>query len=202
MDRVSESGQLTKGVTPGKLPLIPAGAAADVNASMLMHIGTASGHHTASRSRKSTAKAESRRSAEDPEEFGIFRRLCDAILSEVRELGISKHDQPLPDDWRGAAAEIETLLEKLYSVQWGKPEALKRVVSAILFQIANAEWDGRHVLFLDETIRRLRVRYAIDSSAVDECQEDARQNKLDSFRGTLAEPKVLKRFKIVEDAAE
>ncbi|MDB5312086.1 MAG: hypothetical protein JWO38_6288 [Gemmataceae bacterium] len=139
---------------------------------------------------------------EDPALYKRFRRLCDSILSEVRELEASISEGRLPDDWLGSAAEIEALLEQLYDVPWGQRDALKGVVTAILFQVVNADWHPNHVMFLKDMISRLRSRYSIDQTAVKECAESVRLYELDQFRGTATKPMVRTHYKIVEDTGE
>jgi hypothetical protein len=87
----------------------------------------------------------------------------------------------------------------LYETPWGHAEALQRVVVEVQAQVNNAPLDGRHVQFLADVFRNLRVRYLIDPSAVEEVQESVERHHLDPFRGTVSEPVVRKRYKLVED---
>lgn len=128
-----------------------------------------------------------------------FRRICDAVLTEIGQLQELLAGDQLIGDWFGPVVEIEALLEKLYDTPWGEAEALKRIVVSIQAQINNSPLDGRHVRFLTEVFRNLRVRYLIDSIAVDEVQHAVKRHGLDLFRGTVSEPVVRKRYMIVED---
>ena len=133
--------------------------------------------------------------------YPVFRRICDAILTEIGQLQEFLNGDRLVGDWFGPVVEIEALLEQLYDTPWGEAESLKRIVVAIQAQINNSTLDHRHVSFLTDVFRNLRVRYLIDSAAVDEVLRAVQQHKLDLFRGTVSEPIIQKRFKIVEDTA-
>jgi len=138
----------------------------------------------------------------DEREYKKFRTRCDGILTEVRELEASLARNSFADNWVGPAAEIEMLLEDLYDTRWGKSESLKRVVVKLQAQLNNARWDHRHVAFLKEVLRGLRVRYSIDETAVREVAEAVTRHGLDPFRGSLSASETLKRLKIVEEVVE
>ncbi len=138
----------------------------------------------------------------DERDYKKFRTLCDGILAEVRELESMLARNSFADTWVGSAAEIEVLLEDLYDAKWGKVDCLKRVVAKLQAQLNNARWDARHVAFLDDVFRGLRVRYSIDDTAVREIAEAVARHGLDPFRGSLSDSGTSKRLKIVEDTAE
>ena len=93
---------------------------------------------------------------------------------------------------------MEQLLRDLYKCPWGKDECLKRIVVALRSQIGNAVWTRSHVAFLDEALRLVRGRYVVDESAVREVMSLVTRHGLDKYRGTISEPAVRKRYKIVE----
>jgi hypothetical protein len=141
------------------------------------------------------------RSSPPDYQLPLFRRICDAILTETSQLQEVLVGDQLGADKFGPVVEIEALLEQLYDTPWGEAESLKRIVVAIQAQIHNSTLDTRHLSFLTEVFHNLRVRSQIDSAAVEEVQCAAKRHKLDLFRGTVSEPVVLKRYKIVEDTA-
>src|ERR1700722_8530604 len=77
--------------------------------------------------------------------YPTFRRLCDAIYNELGRVSAFMVDDKVSDQGSEVVAEIESLLEKLYSCPFGEGESLKRVVVAIQSQVNNAEWDNRHI---------------------------------------------------------
>jgi hypothetical protein len=131
-----------------------------------------------------------------------FRRTCDNILVQVNELRqlVGPGDGlDLADGWEGPAVEIRSLLLILRGVKWGQSDSLKRWVTAVIFQVSNVKLDARHVGFLYEATRALRIRYAVDSSAVDECVEILKRHGLDPFRGVTSMTDVATRYKVVKE---
>ena len=127
-----------------------------------------------------------------------FRRLCDEIINELSQIDEFFIGDEVSDEGLEVVVEIEELLERLYSCPYGKGESLKRVVVAIQTQVNNAQWARRHVEFLKEVIRFMRVRFLVDEAAVDHCYELIKAHDLDEFRGTVSEPQVVKHYRIEE----
>jgi hypothetical protein len=98
--------------------------------------------------------------------------------------------------------EVEVLLEELYACKYGQGESLKRVVVAVQSQVNNARWDRKHVEFLRDVVRFLRVRYLVDEATVEACYEMMKARGLDPFRGSICEPRVVKRYRIEEVAED
>ena len=130
--------------------------------------------------------------------YRIFRRLCDDIFNELRRIDAFIIEEKVSDEGAEVVTEIEALLERLYDCGYGQGESLKRAVVAVQSQVNNARWDRRHVEFLREFVRYLRVRYLVDEAAVNVCYEIMKAQGLDPFRGTICEPSVLKRYRIEE----
>ena len=118
----------------------------------------------------------------------VLCQICDAILTEIGQLQELMTGDQLVGDWFGLVVEIQALLEQLYDTPWGEAESLKRIVVAIQAQINNAPLDGRHVSFLTDVFRNLRVLHLINSAAVNEVLNAVKRHKLDLFRGTVSEP--------------
>ncbi len=127
-----------------------------------------------------------------------FRRLCDNILDELRCIGPYLVDGEVSDEGGAVVAEIEMLLERLYACPYGDGEYLKRAVVAVQSQVNNSRWDKRHVAFLEDVFRFLRVRYLIDDAVIDTCFALMKTHDLDPFRGTICTPRVAKRYRIEE----
>ena len=135
---------------------------------------------------------------EGSEEYALFRRICDDLTSEVNSLNDFLVDGKVAEEGSGTVVEIEYLLERLYDCNWGGDEILQRAVVAIQSQVNNAHWTTRHVEFFRDVLRFLRARYVLSESTIDECYEMIEKHGLDPFRGTLSEPEVVKRYRIVE----
>ncbi len=132
--------------------------------------------------------------------YAELRRVCDAILTQVRELkSLVDEKGVLSDGWEGPVIEIKALLMSLRGVKWGNGDSLKRWITTLWFQIANATWDARHVALLLDATQSLRVRYVVDSSTVDECVRFVKKHGLDPFRATATTPEVKTRYKTVPE---
>lgn len=132
------------------------------------------------------------------EEYALFRRICDDLVSEVDAISDFVVDGKVTEEGLGAVVEIEHLLDRLYGCNWGQDEILQRAVVAIQSQVNNAHWTTRHVEFLTDVLRFLRARYVLSESTIDECYVMIEKHGLDPFRGTVSEPEVVKRYRIIE----
>ncbi|HTU93568.1 MAG TPA: hypothetical protein VMF69_26040 [Gemmataceae bacterium] len=130
--------------------------------------------------------------------YRAFRRLCDNIVKELGRIGAFLIKDKVSDEGAEVVAEIEALLEELYTCPHGQGESLKRVVVAVQSQVNNTVWDRRHIEFLRDLFFFLRVRYLVDEAAVDTCYDFMKARGLDPFRGTICEPRVTKRYRIEE----
>jgi len=130
--------------------------------------------------------------------FVDFRRICNTLKHEI--IVAKQHlSEGLVDEFGlPAILHIEDLLEELFDCEWGQGEHLKRVVVAIESQTKNVEWTSSHVAFLEEVIGFLSTRYVIDEFVVSQCVVSIKSHGLDPFRGTVAEPETLRKYKIVE----
>jgi hypothetical protein len=113
------------------------------------------------------------------------KRLCDDISRELVRMDCFLVDDTVSDEGAGIIAEIEILLERLYACPHGQGESLKRVIVAVQSQVNNAPWDKRHIDFLGDIVRFLRVRHLVDDAAVDACYDMIKARGLDPFRGTI-----------------
>jgi hypothetical protein len=127
-----------------------------------------------------------------------FRGLLDTTLAEVDRLRDCLVGDVLQPEAAGEIVEIQDGLQRLYRCKWGEGECLKRVVVAIQSQTNNADWTAKHVHFLRNALRAVRARFVIDDGLVRHVIELIREQGLDQFRGTVAEPVVLKKYKIEE----
>jgi hypothetical protein len=127
-----------------------------------------------------------------------FRKICDDIADELRRIDGFLVENSVSDEGLEVVVEIEALLEDLYDCSHGQGESLKRVVVAVQSQVNNAFWDRRHVEFLKDVVHFLRVRYLVDEATVEACYEMMKTRGLEPFRGTVLEPRVVKRFRIEE----
>ncbi len=127
-----------------------------------------------------------------------FLQLCDDLLDELGNIDAFIVDNEVTDEGTAVVAEVEAILEELFDCPYGQGDSLKRVVVAVQSQVNNARWDRRHVDFLRDVFRFLRVRYLVDESSVKACYDYMRARGLDSFRGTIGEPQVVKRYRIQE----
>jgi hypothetical protein len=130
--------------------------------------------------------------------YRTFRRLCDDIISELNGIDGFLQGDEVSDEGSEVVVEVEELLERLYDCPWGRGETLKRVVVAVQSQVGNARWARRHVEFVRDVIRFLRVRYLVDEAAVDACYGFMKQRGLDPFRGTICEPQTVKKYRLEE----
>jgi hypothetical protein len=125
-----------------------------------------------------------------------YRRICDALESEVRKLEDFLVDGLLTEEGEPVATEIEGALEQLYQYPLGEGENLKRAVVAIKFQIRNARWTRKHVEFLVAAVGFLRARTTILEQHIGTLIDLIVEHGLDPFRGTIAEPEVVTRYRI------
>jgi cell division protein FtsB len=125
-----------------------------------------------------------------------YRRICDALESEVRNLEDFLVDGSLTEEGEPVATEIEGILEQLYQYPLGEGENLKRVIVAINFQIRNARWTRKHVEFLAAAVSFLRARTTILEAHIETLLDMIVEHGLDPFRGTIAEPEVIARYRI------
>ena len=125
-----------------------------------------------------------------------YRRICDDLEAESRQLDAFVVDGVLSDEASGIVAEIQNLLEALYDCPFGEGESLKMAVVSIQSQLNNAEWTRRHVNFLRAAIRHLRVRWIVNEQTAQEVNEMIQEHELDPFRGTISEPDGLARYRI------
>jgi hypothetical protein len=130
--------------------------------------------------------------------YPAFRGICDDIFNELTKIGAFLNHGEVRDEGAEITVEVEALLEKLYACPYGQGESLKRVVVAVQSQLNNARWNESHVEFLKDVIRYLRVRYLVDDATVDASYDMMRARGLDPFRGTVCEPRVIKRYRIEE----
>jgi hypothetical protein len=163
---------------------------------------------SASSSEKSTAgtsatRGEARKSTvadvpTDIASYEKFRRLCDRIIEELQNIPRFLHKDVVTDEGAEVVAEVEAILEELYDCPHGQGEALKRVIVAIQSQVNNVQWEKTHADFLMDVFTFLRVRYLINDSVVAECYDMMKERGLDPFRGSVAQPLVVKRYRIEE----
>lgn len=142
------------------------------------------------------------KSHSDGEDYRTFRQLCDAILAEVNALEPMLSGDHPPGEVPGEVVEIEVLLDRLYACRFGKDELLKRVVVAIQSQINNTAWDRRHVQYVKDVFRYLRLRYVLGEDTVQACYDMMKLHGLDRFRGTVSAPDVAKQYRIQEVTAD
>ncbi len=128
----------------------------------------------------------------------VFLQLCDGLVEELGKIDAFFIDDEVSDEGTEVVAEVEAILEELYDCPYGQGESLKRVVVAVQSQVNNARWDRRHVEFLRDVFCFLRVHYLLDETSVKTCYDFMRARGLDSFRGTISEPRVVKRYRIQE----
>jgi hypothetical protein len=154
---------------------------------------------TASFSKQETGKNKTRpEKCKNTESYQKFRKICDDIIYEIKNLIISCNDNTLPEDWTTASAEIEALIESLYHVQWGTNDSIKRITLKIQAQVYNTKWDIRHLDFLLDTFTELRNSYSIDDSIVASISKLVLHHRLPPFRGTLTSDEPIKKYKLIE----
>jgi hypothetical protein len=127
-----------------------------------------------------------------------FRRICDELLVEAKRADNFLVDGLLSDTGMELVVEVEELLDRLYGIERGKHECLKRIVVAIGSQLYNVQWTRAHIGFLKDVVRLLRSSYLIDDSLVEECLRLIRSHGLEVFRGTVTETEVRKKYRIIE----
>jgi hypothetical protein len=130
--------------------------------------------------------------------YPVYRRLCDETFKELERIDAFIVEGEVSDEGMEVVAEVEALLEQLYACPYGQGESLKRVVVALQSQVNNARWDRRHIDFLRDVVRYLRVRYLVDEATVGACYDMMKAHGLDEFRGTIGAPWVVKRYRIEE----
>lgn len=138
----------------------------------------------------------------DISSYRAFRRLCDAIFEELGRIDAFFVKDEVCDEDSEVVAEVEALLEELYACPYGQGESLKAVVVAVQSQVNNVRWDRRHIDFLRDVFRFLRVRYLVDEMSVKTCYDFMKARGLEPFRGTICEPQVMKRYRIQEVAED
>ena len=129
-----------------------------------------------------------------------YYRICDALKRELDEVDEFVSGGQLTDEGAGVVAEIEAQLEQLYDCQFGCGESLKAAVAAVQSQVNNAAWNVQHIRFLRNAVRYLRARSVIDAATVEEVNDLIEEHGLDVFRGTVSEPEVVRRYRIIEDS--
>lgn len=134
----------------------------------------------------------------DRTSFLAFRRICNELKHEIAVAKQHLTDGVVDEFGLPSILHIEALLEELFDCDWGQGEHLQRIVVAIETQTKNAEWTSSHVAFLDEFIGFLSTRYVIDDVVVSQCVATIKSHGLDPFRGTVAEPETVKKYRIVE----
>jgi hypothetical protein len=134
----------------------------------------------------------------DDTAYRSFRRLCDRLAEELNNIDDFLLKDEIADEGFEVVVEVEHLLEDLYDCPWGENECLKRTVVAIQSQVNNINWTRQHVDFLKDIVNYLRVRYLIDEATVNACYTMLADRGLDLFRGTVSEPKVVKKYRIDE----
>lgn len=127
-----------------------------------------------------------------------FRTLCNEVIEELHKIGNFIQDGAVLPEALEVIVEVEHLLEKLYDCPWGQGESLKRFVLVLQSQLNNTEWSVKHVQFLDNAMRFLRVRYVVDAETVDEALRLVEEQGLDPFRGTVSDCCVLKKYRLQE----
>lgn len=146
------------------------------------------------------AKSKSPRSRhpQDVAANRAFRRLCNSLIEELGKIDVFFVGDEVSDEGAEVVTEVEALLEELYDRPYGQGESLKRVVVAVQSQVNNARWDRRHVDFLRDVFRFLRVRYLVNEATVIACYDAMKARGLDPFCGTIGEPRAVKRYRIEE----
>jgi hypothetical protein len=134
----------------------------------------------------------------DRSSFAEFRRICNKLKHEVSRAKEHVTNGVVDEFGLPAVLSIEDLLDQLFDCEWGQGEHLQRVVVAIESQTKNIEWTASHVAFLEDFIGFLTARYVVDDYVVAQCVSSIKAHGLDPFRGTVAEPGILKKYKIVE----
>jgi hypothetical protein len=134
----------------------------------------------------------------DDTAYRSFRRICDHLAQELNNIDDFLIKDEITDEGFEVVVEVEHLLEDLYDCPWGENECLKRTVVAIQSQVNNIHWTRQHVDFLKDIVSYLRVRYLIDEATVNACYNMLAARGLDPFRGTVSEPKVVKKYRIDE----
>jgi len=139
---------------------------------------------------------------EQAEERRRYRRICDDLDAEVRQLEQFVVGGVVSDEAVGLVAEIQNLLETLYDCPFGEGESLKSVVVAIQSQLNNAAWSEQHLAFLRGAIQHLRVRPIVNDCTAQEIHDMIEEHGLDPFRGTVSDSDCVVTYKLqrVEDA--
>ena len=145
---------------------------------------------------RSKAKSILNKPPKEVATYRAFRRLCDDIFAELEMINGFFINDEVSDEGAEVVAEVEALLEELYTCPHGQGESLKRVVVAVQSQVNNVRWERRHIEFLGDVVRFLRVRYLVNEATVETCYDMMKARGLDPFRGTICEPRVLKRYRI------
>lgn len=125
-----------------------------------------------------------------------FRRLCDDLETDLKQLDQFVVEGVVTDEGAGTAAEIQASLERLYHCPFGQSESLKSIVVAIQSQINNAIWTERHVAFLKEAVGVLRPRYVVSQETAEDIFEMIEEHGLDQFRGSLSDTGVRVRYRL------
>lgn len=133
---------------------------------------------------------------DDTEGRHEFRRICDDIDEQVRQLDAHIDQGVVSDDAAGVIAEIHDLLDALYDCPFGDGESVKSVVVALQSQVNNIQWTDAHVGFLKAALQHLRVRWIVNDQTVREIDDMIEEFGLDPFRGTVSDSEVRVRYKI------
>jgi hypothetical protein len=136
------------------------------------------------------------------QDYNRFRRICDDLLDEVKQLDQFVDGEIIADEASGIEARILDLLDmQLYDCKWGEGESLKSVTSVILAQLNNVDWRAIHYRFLAEVIPMLRTRYIIDAGVTESVQDIIDRTGLVQFRGSVMETDLKFRYKVVREEA-
>ena len=126
-----------------------------------------------------------------------FQRICADLAREVRDLEEVLQEGRITEEGAGVVAEVLGYLERLYDCPFGEDESLKGAIVALQSQLNNLIWTVEQVDFLREAVAFLGARYIVDSSTVEEINDMIERHEFDFFRGTVSEPEVIQRYKIV-----
>jgi soluble cytochrome b562 len=127
-----------------------------------------------------------------------YRKLLDALVEELDKAPDYLEDGVLTDEGTTVTGEVDELLRRVAEIRWGEGESLKLAVTVLRIPTKNARWKSSHIRFLLEAARLLRVQYLVDQSTVNSCKQLLKAHGLDVFRGSVREPDVIRRYKIVE----
>lgn len=130
-----------------------------------------------------------------------FRQLMDALVEEIDKAPDYVENDVVTNEGSSVTVEVDELLRRVAEIPWGQGESLKLAVTVLRIPTRNARWTPQHIQFLQEAARLLRVQYLIDSSTVGMLKQLLKAYGLDIFRGSVTQPEVLRRYKIIEAGA-